>query len=75
MKSALVLEKDHLESRKMSQLLSWLGYVTAPVWTPEQALKAANVFKFDLIVTCKAEWADDRRALTGELKRVGQPQP
>jgi DNA-binding NarL/FixJ family response regulator len=70
MKSALILEKDDASSVKTSRVLSWLGYVTAPVRTPEEALNVINVIKFDVIVTCTATKPHDRRSFTGELKRA-----
>ena len=70
MKHALILEKDEESSTKVSRVLGWLGYVTAPVQTPEQALNVASAIKFDVIITCTAKTPDDRRSLTGELKRA-----
>jgi CheY-like chemotaxis protein len=70
MKHALVFEKDSASCTKTSRLLSWLGYATASVQTPCQALNAAKAIKFDVIVSCTAEKPNDRRSLTGELKRT-----
>jgi CheY-like chemotaxis protein len=61
MRNALILEKDAVSSSSTSQLLSSLGYVTAPVRTPQQALNVASSIRFDIIVTCTS---------TGELKRA-----
>lgn len=70
MRHALVLEKDSTSSEQTSRLLRSLGYVTAPVRSPDEALNVASAIKFDVIVTCTAKNPDDRRALTGELKRA-----
>jgi DNA-binding NtrC family response regulator len=70
MKHALILEKDATSSGTTARLLSSLGYMTAPVRTPEEALNVASAIRFDVIVTCTAKRMNDRRALTGELKRV-----
>jgi len=70
MKSALVLEKDAPSSVRTTKLLSCLGYVTAPVRSPEEALNVASAIKFDVVVTYTATKPNDRRSLTGELKRV-----
>lgn len=70
MKSALVLEKDAQAGAQIARLLGWLGYVTAPVRTPDEALNAAGAIRFDVIVTCIARRERDRRSFTGELKRV-----
>lgn len=70
MKYALILEKDDMASAKLSELLGWLGYESAPVRTAEQAINVASAIKFDVIVTCTTERDDDRRSLPGELKRA-----
>lgn len=70
MKAAVVLEKDSDSAAKLAGQLRGLGYLTAPVRTAEQALSAVNLIKFDVIVTCTAKRENDRRALTGELKRA-----
>lgn len=70
MKAALVLEKDPVSSKKTSQILKTLGYLPAPVRSAEQALAAASTISFDVIVTSTPVNANDRRALTGELKRM-----
>lgn len=70
MKSALILEQDSLARERIVEVLGWLGYVAAPVATPQQALRAAGVLRFDLIVTSMARQPNDRRLLTGELKRA-----
>lgn len=70
MKSALILERDAHASMRTSKLLSCLGYVTAPVRTAEAALNAVSTIKFNLIVTFTATRPNDRRSLTGELKRA-----
>ena len=70
MKNALILEKDLESTKKISRILNWLGYTSAPVKTPDQAVNAASAIRFDVIITCVAKSAHERRALTGELKRV-----
>lgn len=70
MKSALVLEKDATASAKTTKLLSCLGYVTAPVRSAKEALNVVSAIKFDLVVTYTATKPNDRRSLTGELKRA-----
>ncbi|CAN7352869.1 hypothetical protein [Massilia sp. LjRoot122] len=69
MKSALLLEQDIDSCARTTQALKWLGYAVAPIRTAQQALNAVRMLKFDLIVTGTAEKPNDRRALTGELKR------
>jgi CheY-like chemotaxis protein len=70
MKSALILEKDGAASARVARVLAGLGYVTAPVRTPDEALNAAGAIRFDVIVTCTARRDHDRRSFTGELKRA-----
>lgn len=69
MKSALILEKDIAARESASQLLGGLGYIVAPVRTPDEALNVASAISFDVIVTCTATKANERRSLTGGLKR------
>lgn len=70
MKVALVLEKDQASTKKTSQILKALGYLPAPVRTAEEALAVASAISFSVIVTSTPIKANDRRALTGELKRM-----
>jgi DNA-binding NarL/FixJ family response regulator len=70
MKAALVLEKDPVSTKKTSQILRTLGYLPAPVRTAEEALAVASAISFDVIVTSTPIKPNDRRALTGELKRM-----
>jgi CheY-like chemotaxis protein len=70
MKAALILEKDPTSTQKTSQLLKTLGYLPAPVKTASEALAVASSISFDVIVTCTPIKPNDRRALTGELKRT-----
>lgn len=70
MKSALVLEKDAMSSARTSKLLSCLGFVTAPVRSPEEALNVASAIKFDVVVTYTFTKPNDRRSFTSELKRA-----
>lgn len=69
MKCALLLEKDQASCAKTADTLKWLGYMVAPVHSPHEALRVVGALRFDLIVTCTATKPDDRRSLTGELKR------
>jgi DNA-binding NtrC family response regulator len=69
MKSALLLDQDVDSCARTAQALKWLGYAVAPIRTAQQALSAIQMLKFDLIVTSTAAKPDDRRSLTGELKR------
>jgi DNA-binding NtrC family response regulator len=70
MKSALVLEKDTATREKTVGLLKWMGFVTAPVRTAEEALNIAHSISFKLIITYTSTHPNDRRSLIGELKRV-----
>lgn len=70
MKSALILERDAAASARTSQLLRCLGYVPAPVRTPQEALNVVSAIKFDVVVTYTAKIPNDRRSLTAELKRA-----
>lgn len=70
MKTALILEKDSISAEKTSTVLKGLGYLPAPVRTAEEALAVASAISFDVIVTSTPTRANDRRSLTGELKRM-----
>lgn len=70
MKSALVLEKDEVSSARLSRTLRQLGYAPAPVRTPDEALSLAGTINLDVIVTWTDVRPNDRRSLTGELKRA-----
>jgi CheY-like chemotaxis protein len=70
MKTALVLEKDPDACQKISQLLQWLGYMVAPVFSVDKALNVAKALNFDLIFTYVAKKANDRRSLSAELRRT-----
>lgn len=70
MKTALILEKDLAAAEKTSTVLKGLGYLPAPVRTAEEALAVASAISFDVIVTSTPVRANDRRSLTGELKRM-----
>jgi len=70
MKCALVLDKDANERNRLSRFLQLLGYVTAAVRTPDEALNVASAIHFDLIMTDTGEQATDRRHLASELKRI-----
>ncbi|MCA1855215.1 response regulator [Massilia oculi] len=69
MKCALVLDKDAGERGRLSHFLQLLGYLTAAVRTPNQALNVASAIRFDLIVTDTDARVADRRHLAAELKR------
>jgi CheY-like chemotaxis protein len=70
MKAALVLEKDPASTERTCRILKTLGYLPAPVRTAEEALAAASAISFHVIVTCTSTKANERRSLTGELKRM-----
>jgi CheY-like chemotaxis protein len=70
MKAALILENDEEARKDIARMLRWLGYVPAPVRTAEEALNVAKAITFDIIVTCTDHRPNDRRSLTGELKRT-----
>ncbi len=70
MKAALILENDEEARDRIAWMLTWLGYIPAPVRTAEEALNVAKAIAFDIVVTCTAHKANDRRCLTGELKRT-----
>lgn len=70
MKTALILEKDPVYVKKTSQILRILGYLPAPVRSVDEALAVASAISFDVIITFTAVNANDRRGLTGELKRM-----
>ena len=70
MKSALLIENDHVERARLAKILGWIGFQAAPASTPKQALNVAHSIKFNVIVTCTYLLPDDRRALTSELKRL-----
>lgn len=70
MRCALLLETDKRERDRMTKILEWLGYVAAPVRSPEEAINVANTIRFEVIVTCTNRKSNDRRSLTGELKRL-----
>jgi CheY-like chemotaxis protein len=70
MKAALVLEKDPASAEKTSRILKTLGYLPAAVSTAEEALAVVKAISFRVIVTSISNKANDRRALTGELKRM-----
>jgi CheY-like chemotaxis protein len=69
MKYALVLEKNSELCNKTANIVSSIGYLVTPVFSSKKALHAAHMIQFDLILTCTAVNQDDRRSLTGELKR------
>jgi CheY-like chemotaxis protein len=69
MKYALVLEQNSESCNKTADIVSSMGYLVTPVFSPKKALHAAHMIQFDLILTCTAMSQDDRRSLTGELKR------
>jgi len=70
MKSALLIEDNQAERVRLAKILHWIGFQAAPVRTPEQPLNVVDSIKFSIIVTCTPRSANDRRALTGELKRL-----
>lgn len=70
MKFALIFEKDVASSQKTSQLLKWFGYMTAPVHSAAEAFNVVKAINTDVIVTCAASNAGERRLITNELKRL-----
>jgi DNA-binding response OmpR family regulator len=46
-----------------------MGYLVTPAFSLRKALHAVQMIQFDLIVTWTVVNPDDRRTLTGELKR------
>lgn len=70
MKAALILDKDPESTGKTAQLLKMLGYLPAPARSADEALAIATSICFDVIITCTSINHNDRRALTGELKRL-----
>lgn len=70
MKHALVLEKDARSCARLSELLRHLGYTAATVRTAFEALEVTSAIKVEVIVTYTCRIPNDRRALTGELKRA-----
>jgi len=70
MKSALLLEFDKAARAQAAGLLHSLGYIVAPVATPQAALQTAEALRFDAVLTCTDFNADDRRSLGGELARL-----
>ncbi|MFC5548590.1 hypothetical protein [Massilia aerilata] len=63
------MEKNSELCNKTANIVSSIGYLVTPVFSPKKALHAAHMIQFDLILTCTAVNHDDRRSLTGELKR------
>jgi len=70
MKCALLLEEDEASRAKTANVLKWLGYIVVAARSPHAALHATGSIRFDLILTCTAIIPNDRRSLTGELKRA-----
>lgn len=67
---ALVLEIDSESCTQIADLLRSLGYTAAPVRTPYEAIEVASALKIDVVVTYTCQIPNDRRALTGELRRA-----
>jgi CheY-like chemotaxis protein len=70
MKSALLLEYDPDTRSELTRLLGTLGYIAVPAPGPQAALNTVQTLRFDLILTCTAFNADDRRSFVGELARL-----
>jgi CheY-like chemotaxis protein len=69
MRYALVLESNLEICNDTASLVASMGYLVTPVYNAKKALHAAHMIQFDLIVTCTATIAGDRRCLIGELAR------
>lgn len=69
MNYALVVENNAITCTDTSAILTSLGYLVTPTFNLRKALHAVQMLQFDLIVTWTVVNPDDRRALTGELKR------
>jgi CheY-like chemotaxis protein len=70
MKSALLLEYDPGTRRQLSTLLETLGCIVAQAPSPQAALHTLQTVRFDLVLTCTAFNADDRRSFIGEMARL-----
>jgi CheY-like chemotaxis protein len=70
MKSALLLEYDPEARRQIAALLESLGYLVGLAASPQAALHTAQTIRFDLVLSCTAFNADDRRSFAGELARL-----
>jgi DNA-binding NarL/FixJ family response regulator len=70
MKSALLLEYDPGTRGQITTLLETLGYIVAQAPSPQAALHTLQTVRFDVVLTCTAFNADDRRSFIGELGRL-----
>lgn len=75
MKYALLFDDDPAARRHSAALLKSLGYLVAETATAQAALNATRALHFDVILTCSAHAAGDRRALPGELSRLAPDTP
>jgi CheY-like chemotaxis protein len=75
MKYALIFDEDAAARRHSATLLKSLGYLVAETATAQAALNATQALHFDVILTCSAHAAGDRRALPGELSRLAPGTP
>lgn len=75
MKYALLYDDDAAARRHSATLLKSLGYLVAETTTAEAALNAMQALHFDVILTCSAHAAGDRRSLPGELSRIAPETP
>jgi CheY-like chemotaxis protein len=69
-KSALLLEYNPETRSQIATLLGTLGYIVVPAPSPQAALHTLQTVRFDLVLTCTAFNADDRRSFIGELARL-----
>jgi len=75
MKYALIFDDDAAARRHGATLLKSLGYLVAETTSAQATLNATQALHFDVILTCSAYAADDRRALPGELSRLAPGTP
>jgi CheY-like chemotaxis protein len=75
MKYALLYDDDAAARRHSATLLKSLGYVVAETTTAQATLNATQALHFDVVLTCSAHAAGDRRALPGELSRLAPATP
>lgn len=75
MKYALLYDDDAAARRHSATLLKSLGYVVAETTTAQAALNAMQALHFDVVLTAKAHAGGERRALPGEMSRLGPATP
>ena len=75
MKYALLYDDDAAARRHSATLLKSLGYVVAETTTAQAALNAMQALHFDVVLTARAHANGERRALPGEMSRLGPDTP